>query len=52
VSENLPLTNLVKPSDAKSWSLWARRVCFDNHAPEGQEIEIGEFDIYPDTAGD
>lgn len=34
----------IKPSDAKSWSLCARRVWFDNHPLEGQEIEIGEFD--------
>ena len=34
----------LKPSDAKSWSLCARRVWFDSHPPEGQEIEIGEFD--------
>ena len=34
----------IKPSDAKSWSLCARRVWFDNHPPEGLEIEIGDFD--------
>jgi len=44
VSENLPHSILVKPSDAKSWSLCARRVWFDNRPPEGLEIEIGEFD--------
>ena len=44
MSENLPHSILVKPSDAKSWSLCARRVWFDNHPPDGLEIEIGEFD--------
>ncbi len=44
MSENQQHVDFVKPSDAKSWSLCARRVWFDNHSPEGQEIEIGGFD--------
>lgn len=44
MSENQQHVDFVKPGDAKSWSLCARSVWFDNHPPEGQEIEIGEFD--------
>ena len=44
MSENQQHVDFVKPSDAKSWSLCARRVWFDNHPPEGLEIEIGKFD--------
>ena len=44
MSDNQAPTNLVKPSDAKSWSLCARRVWFDNQPSEGPEIDIGEFD--------
>jgi len=34
----------IKPSDAKSWSLCARRVWFDNYLPESEEIEIDPFE--------
>jgi len=44
VTANQQHEGYLKPSDAKSWSLCARRVYFDNCPPEGQKIEIGEFD--------
>ena len=36
--------NLIKPSDAKSWSLCHRRVWFDNNPPEGFVINLDPFD--------
>jgi uncharacterized protein len=36
---------IIKPSDAKSWSLCARRVWFDNHLSEGiVKVEVDPFD--------
>lgn len=40
--QNQKLT--IKPSDAKSWSLCARRVWLDNNLPEGVEVDIDPFD--------
>ncbi len=37
-------TITIKPSDAKSWSLCARRVWFNNYPPEGMTTEIDPFD--------